>query len=101
MGRDGIQPTLTRLDRLDDVEAFEFGVAEIKPSVLSGVAMGTAERFGPRPGIEIAFAAPDCVRRVQYVVVVFWASQQVKSGEARNTCEMAITRRPDLLEVGF
>src|SRR5579863_5380007 len=83
-GRAAIRSSLAGLNRLDDLEAFEFGVAEIQAAVAAGVTVGAAERLRPRPGLEVGLAVPDRVRRIQYVVVVFWASQQVECGEARN-----------------
>ena len=35
------------------------------------------------------------------MIVVFRAAQQVERHEARDARQMAVARRPDLLEVGF
>ena len=47
---------LAGLDRLDDVEAFEFGMAEIEAAIAAGVAVRAAKRLGPCPGLEVVAA---------------------------------------------
>src|SRR5712692_7681625 len=87
------------LHRLEDLEALELGVSEIKRPVFAGVAVRSSERFRPRPCLEIGPATPDRVRRVKDMIFPLRAAQQVKRREARNVAQMGVACRPDLLEI--
>src|SRR5271166_5086304 len=57
------------LDRLQDLEALELGVAEIEWLVGAGVAVSGAKMLGLRPGGEDFLARPDRVGRVEHMIV--------------------------------
>src|SRR4051812_46820649 len=86
-------------DRLDDVEALEFRMAEIEFPVVPGVGVRPAERLGSRPGLEVAAAPPDRVRRIEHVVVVRRSAQQVERHEAGYAGQVAVARGPDRFEI--
>ena len=87
------------LHRLDDFEAFEFGVPEIERLVGAGIAMGAAERFRSGPCLEIGPAPPDRVRRIKSVVLAIRAAQQVEFDKPGDVAQMGVARRPYLLEL--
>src|SRR5690348_690545 len=79
-----------RLQRLDDLEAFELGMAERQRAALAGIAMGGAERRRARPGLEVRERAPLRVRRVEDVVVAHGPLEQMERDEARHRAELAV-----------
>ncbi len=87
------------LHLLQDGEALEFGVAEIKRLVGAGAAMRLAEGLGPRPVPELRLRAPDGMGGVEHMVVALRTFQQMKDDESRHLVQMRLARQPDLLEV--
>jgi hypothetical protein len=73
------------LHRLDDFEAFEFGVPEIQRTGFpSGVAVRRAECIRTGPAFECRMIGPDRVAGIQHMVLFPRPSQQMKFDEARH-----------------
>lgn len=87
--------------RKDDVEPFEFGVAEVERPVLACIAMCHPERLRPGPVGEMLLALPHGVRGIERVVLALGAAQQHELPEPGNAVEMRLARPPDLLERGL
>src|ERR1700754_2474340 len=87
--------------RLNRLKPLELRMTEIERLVVAGSRMCGPERlrFGPR--LEGGAVFPDRMRCVQRVVFGFGTSEQVKLHKARHLVEVAVTRQPDLLEIGF
>src|SRR5579875_1054734 len=84
--------------RLDDLETLEFGMAEIKRPVASGLAMGKPERLRPGPGLKIGPAPPQAVRGIEHVIRALGPAQQMEDDETGNAREMALAGLPQALE---
>jgi hypothetical protein len=83
---------------LDDVEAFELGMAEIELAVVAGVAVRRAEMLRFRPGDEIVMGIPDCTGREQSMIHALGAAQEMEFAKAGHLVEMAVAALPDVFE---
>src|SRR3954453_14636433 len=88
-------------DGLDDFEAFELRMAEIKRLVAAGTPVRVAESFRPGPFKEILFRLPDRMRAVETVVVALRAAQHVEFDETGDHVEVAFPVEPDRFEIGL
>src|SRR6202035_3126019 len=93
--------SLSAAPRLPNFEPFELRVSEIERLVVARLVMSGPERFRPGPGFKGGVVLPDRVRGIERVIVGFWSLEQVKLQKARHLVEIAVARRPDLLERGF
>src|SRR4051812_41858699 len=87
----------------DDVKSFELGMAEVEAftGLVVGAGMGTAELFRFGPGFERRLVGPDCIRRVQCVILGDGSLEQVKLDKAGHVAEIGFARAPDGLESRF
>src|SRR5208282_5475922 len=60
--------------------------------------MGGAKMFGLRPGGKGVFARPDCVRRIEHVIVALRPAQQMELEEPGHAVEMCVAREPHVFE---
>ncbi len=79
------------LHRLDDFEAFEFGVPQIQRTGFpSGVAVRRAECIRTGPAFECRMIGPDRVAGIQHMVLFPRPSQQMEFDEARHVFQMRV-----------
>src|SRR4051812_34572747 len=71
---------------------------ELRARLASGAGMRDLEFFRLGPALEMRLALPQCVRRIERVVLGFRALQQIKGHEAGQAVEIGFAAGPDLLE---
>src|SRR5436305_10593723 len=76
-------------------------MAEIERLVVASALMRGTKRLRLGPRLERRMIRPHGVRSIERVVLELWPAQQMEFDESRHLVEMAVARRPDLLEGGF
>src|SRR4051794_33837902 len=72
---------------------------EVERLALAGIPVNSAKFFRPGPRFERRPALPDRVRGIERVVLVLWASEQVKLDESRDLAQLRVAAEPNLLEI--
>ena len=76
-------------------------MSQIQRSVLTGIAVGKAESFRPRPRFKVLPASPDCVRRIEHMILPLRPAQEVKFYKAGDLAQVCIARRPHTFKVSL
>src|SRR6185312_10915373 len=84
----------------DHLEALELGMAEIEAfaGLVVGAGVRTAKLLRSGPGLERRLVDPGRVRRIQRVILIDGALEQMKLDEARHVAEVGFPAAPDVLE---
>src|SRR6516165_1926333 len=76
-------------------------MSQIQRSVLTGIAVGKTESFRPRPRFKILPASPDCVRRIEHMILPLRPAQEVKFYKAADLAQVCVARRPHTFKISL